>query len=177
MISFLDVDGVGEHKLYLEGLRLKYSILEKSIPGIRGLDYRALRSLPLSRRDRADVLELYSEIFLHNVYFSSFSPKSGLPSPYIRCIYGSEAAFLNLFYREAISLSFGFVALCSAGDGVKILGSRNYEQILELGEPIIALDLFEHAYFKDFGFRKADYVKTALSHFDLSLIDKHFSCK
>ena len=95
-----------------------------------------------------------------------------MPSRFIEEAFGSCASFIHEMQRESQRLSFGFVCFCLSGREGRIVSSRNYEEILELGEPVLALDVFEHAYFRDFGFDKGRYIRAALSYLDLSRVDK-----
>ena len=170
-MRFLSDDSVGEHRAYLSNLKLKYSILEKSIPCLKGQSLEKIYSLSLSRAERREAVELYSEIRLHEVFFASFSDRVGIESRYINEVYGSRAAFVHELFCEAKRLTFGFVCYSVSKKGGKIVSSRNYDEIFDSGEPILALDVFEHAYFRDFGFCKARYISEALSFLDLSRVD------
>lgn len=169
---FLSEESVREHKAYLASLKLKYSILEKSIPRLKGVTLEEIYGLHLSRSERREAVELYCEIRLHEVFFSSFSEHVGVPSRFIQEEYGSCASFIHEMQRASRRLSFGFACYCILGREGRIVASRNYEEIFEAGTPVLALDVFEHAYFRDFGFDKGRYIASSLSHLDLSLVDK-----
>ena len=169
---FLSEESVFEHKAYLANLKLKYSILEKSIPSVKGRTLEEIYKLRLSKAERRELTELYCEIRLHELFFTSFSEHRGIPSQYIEKKYSGCAAFLHELSTEAKRLSFGFVCYCVSHKEGVVISSRNYEEIFACGEPIIAIDVFEHAYFRDFGFDKGSYIRAALSALDLSRIDK-----
>jgi len=171
-VPFLDEDSIRIHKEYVENLGLRYSILEKSIEEIKGKKVRELLKMRLSERDRQDVLDLLPEIVLHKLYFSSFSEKEQETSVNVRSQYGSEAAFLNALYKEGINLRDGFLVIYKNRGKIEYAASSDYKVLFVKAEPIIALDLCEHAYFLDYGFRKKDYLFNSLSHLRLSLLDK-----
>jgi len=171
-VPFLDEDSIRIHKESVENLGLRYSILEKSIEEIKGKKVRELLKMRLSERDRQDVLDLLPEIVLHKLYFSSFSEKEQETSVNVRSQYGSEAAFLNALYKEGINLRDGFLVIYKNRGKIEYAASSDYKVLFVKAEPIIALDLCEHAYFLDYGFRKKDYLFNSLSHLRLSLLDK-----
>ena len=47
-LEFLSEEGLARHLELLNNLRLRYSIIEKSIPAIKGKDYREISLLKLS---------------------------------------------------------------------------------------------------------------------------------
>ena len=172
MLSFLIGDAAEAHREYLRTLKLKYSILEKSIDGIAGKTLSEIQLKRLSLKDREDVVKLYTDIRLHEIYFSSFSDKKFSASALAREKYGSESALLNLIYKKAMSLPFGFVSVrVERGSILVDAESENFEHF-RYGEPELAIDLAEHAFFQDYGFNKERYLIEALEFLDLSRLEK-----
>ena len=54
MTDFLSDMSIAQHKDYVRNMRLKYSILEKSIPNLAGKDISDIRRMriPFSERER-----------------------------------------------------------------------------------------------------------------------------
>ena len=172
MLLFFMTDAVEAHRDYLRTLKLKYSILEKSIDGIAGKPLSEIRLKRLNAKDREDVVALYTEIKLHEIYFSSFSDRKFPTSSFVREKYGSESALLNHIYKKALALPFGFVSLNVCAGEILVNASTENSEHFKLGEPSLALDLAEHAYFRDYGFEKERYIIDALEHLDLSRLVK-----
>ena len=170
MTEFLSEENLLLHKERIREQRLKYSILEKSIDGIKGKSAAELLRMRLSRRDYNDIFALLPEIELHEVYFSSFSDKKNSSSLAVRSRYGSEGALLNELYRLGMALDHGFLVVNRRGERIESLALNDYAAAFTLGSPILAIDVCEHAYFLDYGFDKPTYLVNALSFLDLSKI-------
>ena len=169
MTEFLSEENIAMHKEYIRQKHLKYSIIESYLPTIRGLGVRDILSLRLDKRDRGDILALLPEIVLHNIYFSSFAEKRNSRSDILVDMYGSEAAYLNRLYRLAESATQGFLVIEDARNASVI---TDYKQAFFRTEPILSVDLCEHAYFPDYGFDRDMYIISCLSYLDLSKIQK-----
>lgn len=143
---FISAHALSLHREYLEALRAKKCM---------GLDAK-------------EGLEL--KIRSHELYFSSF--RTG----FARCEraargYGSENAFIFALreFAEAKENCFLYV-----------FPRNRYPYVGFSADPrdafrsVLCVDLFEHAYFLDYGFDKNAYLHAALSHLDLSLLDRDF---
>ena len=169
---FVDEESVRAHKEYLKNLKLKYSILEKSINGISGKGFAELRGMRIKNGLREELLSAYTRIRLHEIYFSSFSERELVASNFVKEQYGSEAALLNELFRRGRNLEFGFLSLAVCSGRILICDSIDYKEHFNKGEPCLSVDLFEHAYIFDYGFERDEYLKKALSHLNLSVVDK-----
>ena len=171
MRAFLDAESIGEHMEYLRGLKLRYSILEKSIDGIRGKSVGDIMKMKLSRGEREDIMRLLPEIRLHEIFFNSFSGNRFVNSELVREGFGSEGAFLNELYRLCMRTEYGFVSVCVRGREIYLVGGGEYPRHFQSAEPILCIDLCEHAYFSDYRFCKDEYLQRALMYFDISRLD------
>lgn len=172
---FLSEDSVLKHKEYLKDLKLKYSVIEKSYPLVKGTDLKTLLSSRLPSNVRSEAAALKSKIILHELYFDSFSDKFFICDA-ARKYYGSEANFLYEIEREILkSEEYGFLLVfCDNKKRLRFEFSDDFCEILANASPILSLDLWEHAYFSDFGFDRKRYVKLALSHLNLSKINDFY---
>lgn len=170
-MRFLSERNIEMHREYLNTLKLKYSIFEKSYPALVGVNISEICKIGIKTSERDAAIRLYSEIFLHNLYFSSFSERN-LCSERIKNQYGSVASFLYLVKEECKKADRGFLLVCDGGRDISFNTVTDYGRILWNKNPILALDLCEHAYFYDYGFDRERYVLEAISHFDLSKIEK-----
>ena len=171
MTEFLSEENIGLHQEYVRKLSLKYSILEKSIDGLKGKKVAEILRGRYSRADLKDILSLLPEIELHEIYFSSFAKKKNLTSLRIREAFGNEASFLNELYKLGMALSFGFVSVNIRGAKIENFALNDYAACFTLGTPFLVIDVCEHAYFQDYGFDKQSYLINALAHLDLAKID------
>ena len=171
MTEFLSEESVLFHKAYVKELRLKHSIIEKSLEGISGKNVAHILGMRLPKNDVSYALRHLPEIELHELYFSSFSPVQNSASATVRESYGSEGALLNEIYRIATSLPYGFVTVGVYRGRVRIWAHSDPLELLRWGVPLLALDVCEHAYFRDYGFDRSSYLINALSRLDLSRIN------
>ncbi len=167
MHHFLSDGAIIRHKEHLNGLRLRLSVLEKSIRGTAGPGIGEIPRMRIPDSDKRELCRLKREIIAHEVYFSSFgrkNPRARESSEF----FGREAELLYRLYREALSADGGFLLLLTdKRGGLRHISGR--EALLEIYDepPRLAVDLCEHAYFSDYGFEYGDYLKSALVHLDL----------
>ena len=166
MNEFLSEENISLHREYARKKQLEMSILESSIPGLSGASLADIRRMRLTPRDRSDALLLKAETLMHSVFFSSFSNVRYPHSEYAVRAFGSEAAFLNEVYKLALAQPYGFVAVFDTGRDIikSVLDARDIQK----AQPILAIDVCEHAYFADYGFDKQRYLISALPYLDIT---------
>ena len=164
----------GARRLHIDELsrmRLRYSVLEKSIPALSGVGIREILKLKLPRDVKREAVEAQGMIKAHELYFSSFA--GGIcRCDRIKEHHTSENAFLYDIMREALPFGEGFCFLMMGRSGVyHFLTKMPCEAFIKpFATPVLALDLYEHAYFIDYGFEREEYLKRALSFWNLTLI-------
>lgn len=169
IMSFISENTYRQHKEYLNTLRLRYSILVKSEPQLFELGVSEIKK---HRRIKSDVKEeaisMLSEIMAHELYFSSFGAV-GTRSQAISAAYGSEGSFLYSTMRGALDFGEGFCFVIKSGDGIFVQNTKSPSEIYQNDRisPKLCVDLYEHAYFCDYGFKREEYLNAALSHLDL----------
>lgn len=169
MLDFLSEENIEIHKESVRQKKLKLSIIEKSVEGIKGANIREIMRQKLKKNDRDDALALMSDIRLHEIFFSSFAENTYSSSEPVKRRYGSEASFLNELYRECMSQCFGFVCVFFLEGNVSIeTAAFELHKLFYHSDPILAIDVSEHAYFLDYGFDKERYLRSALPYLDLS---------
>ncbi len=170
MTDFFSEDNIALHKEYLRIKRLKYSIFEKSIRGIKGKDVTDILRMRLDRMEKSEILYLLSEITLHNIFFDSFTDCKYCNVDRSDRKYKSSYDLLNDIYRKAMSVEHGFVTVSLRREGINVCASESYIELLKYEIPVLALDVCEHAYFYDYRFDKEKYLLTALPYINLSKI-------
>ncbi len=168
LYGFLSEQNVKNHLSYMRTLKLKYSILEKSIPQLKGKDAEALLKSNLPKKQIGEALPLLLNIKAHELYFSSFTDKAK-PSKIIRKHYTSENSFCYQLAESAKRLEYGYLYIFK-----DLRGRPCFKTVTDLDrsfvsdKPILLVDLAEHAYFADYGFEYGKYLKGAISHLDFS---------
>ena len=167
MTEIFSEENLALHREYVRKLRLKYSILETSLPEISGASVEDALRLRLTRVDRTDVMRLLPEIELHEIFFSSFSVDRYPHSELIVKRFGSVAAYLDMLYRIVRDVSHGFLVIRQNGDCFVV--TEYYRAFID-GCPKLAIDMCEHAYFLDYGFDRERYLCSCLSRLDIEKI-------
>lgn len=117
--------------------------------------------------------------FNHSMYWECLAPKSATkPSEKLLAAidkkYGSFEDFVDEFSKVAISL-FGSGWAWLMPD-LSIQTTSNQDNPMNDGhsKPILCLDVWEHAYYVDYTYKRADYVKAWFSIVDWDNISKRF---
>jgi Fe-Mn family superoxide dismutase len=109
-------------------------------------------------------------LYNHNWYWPSLSPTGGgVPKgrvgELITAAYGSYDAFRAAFIDESMKLGVGWVWVVRDGEAVKVYRSEYHDTPLLRGfEPLLAVDVWEHAYYLDYENDRTKYVEAVLDH-------------
>ena len=167
VIEFFSEENLNLHREYVRRLRLKYSIIESSLPQLSGVPVKGILNLRLGKRDRDDALRLLAEITLHEIFFSSFAERRNARSERLARRYGSEAGYLDMLYRLTRDVTHGFLVIMENGDASVL---TEYYQAFSHSVPALAVDLCEHAYFLDYAFDRERYIIACLSRLNIGKI-------
>ncbi len=166
MFEFLSEENVVKHKDYLQNLKYKYAVFEKSIQGVTDKRVREAARLKLGARDKSALLPLLAEITLHDIYFSSFTDRRNTELPSAIGGKSRTAQLLYELFETAMKLRVGFVGIYKHKDSLSVYADDDVKMLI-CDEPLLAIDASEHAYFIDYGFDKRQYLLNALSYLDL----------
>ncbi len=170
--TFLTEQNIALHKDYLKKLRLRYSILEKSVPEISGAELRDIPRLKIKSTDREEALSLKSNIIAHEIYFSSFAENPS-PCPVICKEYGSERGFIYDVFKSARGRTQGFLFIAlDARHRPMVYFSDTNRAVIAKYKPLLAIDLCEHASFLDYGFEHDRYIENACAHLNFAKINE-----
>jgi Fe-Mn family superoxide dismutase len=117
-----------------------------------------------------DIFDISVLLYNHNWYWPSLSPTGGgVPigqiGSMIKNAYGSYDAFRTLFIDESMKLGVGWVWVVRDGKTVKVYRSEYHDTPLLKGyEPLLAIDVWEHAYYLDYLNDRQKYVEAVLDH-------------
>ena len=92
--------------------------------------------------------------------------------------FGSFDAMKEEFAKAAMTrFGSGWAWLCSSGGSLCIVSTPNQDNPLMTGEgvPILALDVWEHAYYKKFGPARGDYISAWWNVVDWGAVSGNFS--
>ncbi|MGD9200386.1 MAG: superoxide dismutase [Chitinispirillia bacterium] len=108
----------------------------------------------------------------HNLYWQSMKPKGGiLPesqselTKQIIVTYGSVNEFKKKFIQKVYDVDVGWVWLVKTNDSVEILRTLYHEAPIPSMNPILCtIDMWEHAYYIDYGRDIQKYAENYLDH-------------
>ena len=170
LTSFLSEANIKEHLCYFRTLKNKYSIIEKSYPTLKGKGIAEILKSNLNKKLMEELTELARKIRAHELYFSSFAAEVK-PSPLIRKHYYSENSFVYEMKKAALSLEYGYIYVYRDGRGIpRFRCAERLDDRIFFDRPLLLVDLYEHAYFADYGFNYRLYLDGAFSHLDLSSV-------
>ena len=122
--------------------------------------------------------------FNHVLFWQSITPKKNTqPSEEllsaINSSFGSVEAFKNAFKQEAMQyIGSGWIWLVKKGNHLEIVSTRNNDNPLmpelNLGTPLIAVDLWEHAYVTTHGNNREKYLTALLNQLNWEFITKEY---
>ena len=165
--EFLSEENIALHKEHVRQMRLKYSVIESYLPSVKGAKVSDVFRLRLGKDDRRDVLGILPDIVLHDLYFSSFLDRRCVRCEAVARLYGSEAAYLNFLFQTAQKTDGRFLAIYRGGSALAV---TDLKEAFVRAEPVLAIDLAEHAYFLDYGFDRERYLVSCLTYLDLTKI-------
>ena len=116
---------------------------------------------------------------LHEYYFENLGGKTALKpdsklAKYIAANFGSYDTWLQDFKATATMRGIGWTILYQ-----DIIGSKLFNQWInehDVGhpagcQPILILDVFEHAFLTDYGLKRADYIEAFLKNINWSVVE------
>lgn len=145
---------------------------------LAGLDFDKAPGFQINGLKREELIATNSMI-LHEVYFAGLGdggrPGADLAQAIERDFGGFErwrSEFLGM--GKALGGGSGWVILAYDKHGKRLVNSwaSDHTQIIAGGDPLLVLDMFEHAYQMDFGARAADYVKVVMEAVDWANADR-----
>ena len=124
-----------------------------------------------SLADNAALFNNAAQVFNHTFYWHSMKPggggePTGKMAEKITESFGSYQRFAEEFSNAAtIQFGSGWAWLIMQGDKLLVVKTGNADTPVALGlRPLLAIDVWEHAYYLDYQNRRADYVKAYLEH-------------
>jgi superoxide dismutase, Fe-Mn family len=142
----------------VSGTKLANDSLEQIVAVARDLDNQTL-------------FNMSAQAWNHSFYWSSLHPRGGgLPHGAIATLidmdFGSYDAFAEQL-REAATTKFGsgWAWLVLQGGRLEVTATSNADLPSEEQIPLLVIDVWEHAYYMDYQYRRAGYVAAVIEHF------------
>jgi Fe-Mn family superoxide dismutase len=117
---------------------------------------------------------------LHTLFWDSMSPKgaapSGLLADDIKASFGSQEAFEKVFSATAASVQgsgWAILGLDSVSGRLIVISAEKHQNLTVQGiTPLLAIDVWEHAYYLKYQNKRADYIKAFLAVADYTAAEK-----
>lgn len=163
---FLSEENIKRHIEHLRTLRLRYSVLEKSLPELKERTMTDIARSGINRRIKDEALELLWLIKSHELFFNSFS-ENPLWHEEIRKHNSSREKFVYDLLMEAKGKDCGFLYVYpDKQKRLLTVYADRFDGAFVKYEPSLCLDLYEHTYFADYGFKKEKFLRNALAYLD-----------
>jgi Fe-Mn family superoxide dismutase len=160
----LDFHHGKHHKAYVD-------TLNKLIAGTEFADLplEEIIKAAAGRKDQAPIFDNAAQVWNHTFYWRSLKPKGGGEPPaalkrLIEAAFGSvDACKKELAGAAVAQFGSGWAWLVQSGEKLKIAKTGNADNPLAHGEKaLLAIDVWEHAYYLDYQNRRADHVNALL---------------
>ena len=133
---------------------------------------------------RKNIRNYAGGVYNHYIYFNSMTPGGRMPSPtlmnQIKESFGNFENMQTAFVSSAgANFGCGYTWLvCNKGCNLQIINTQkqNTPPLTEV-DPIVTIDLWEHAFFQQYLNKRNDYVKNWLKVADWSRICEYIACK
>jgi superoxide dismutase, Fe-Mn family len=177
------IDGLSEKILvshyennYIGAVKRLNAIAEQ----LASLDFDKAPGFQINGLKREELIATNSMI-LHELYFAGLGAPKGRGAALAAALdrdFGSFERWRSEFVAmgKALGGGSGWVILAHDEHGGRLVNcwAGDHAQSVAGGVPILALDMFEHAYQMDFGAKAGDYVKTVMAAIDWSNADRLF---
>ena len=175
MTEFLSETALLRLREHLNGLRLRLSILQKSVNGIKIDNINDIMRQNIPRDIKREALDLLVRIQMEALFLDSFAPVRFQSSTAVLTLFGSTGALLNRIFAVAMDNPHGYVTVAGRRGKIEV---EHYEyphlpaaNFFDWGASVLAVDICEHAYYLDYGFDKRAYLLAALPYLALSRLD------
>lgn len=168
---------MGEHYKLYQGYIKKANEIEEKLKTVdkstANATYSDLRALKLGQSFAIDAIKAH-ELFFGHLGGGNTEIKDRFVEKLIVDNFGSFDAWLEDMKQTGIAAR-GWVWSAfdwQTGKVLNVLGDAHDAFPIWHATPFVALDVYEHAYFIDYGVTRADYIKTFFSHLNWEVIDK-----
>jgi len=146
--------------------------LNKLVAGtlLAGLSLEELVLAAAPNPEHTEIFHNAAQAWNHAFYWRSLSPKGSVASPALQASIdasfgGAEALKKQLAAAATTQFGSGWVWLVLDEGTLKVVKTDNAQTpLIEHMQPLLAIDVWEHAYYLDFQNRRAEYVSGVLDN-------------
>lgn len=172
---------VEEHMKLYQGYVTKYNEIQEKLAALTEDDYaKANQTYSLIRELKVELTFAYGGIVNHEIYFDHLGGDGSEPTgELMKQIEKDFGSFEN--YKKDLKASGiaarGWVWLAWNERENRLfnyVGDAQNSFPVWFAKPIMAMDVYEHAYFMDFGSARAGYIDSFLQNMDWSKVEENF---
>ena len=148
--------------------------LEKSIKTGPAIEPHAYGAMQRARTSKGN------SVLLHEMYFDGMAAEAPDPAAEIRRAiekrFGSLDRWADDFQASARAASgWAFLALHPVNGKLYNLVSNEHAQgLMWMADPLVVIDVYEHAFYVDYKNRKSDYVTKFMNHINWNAVGKRY---
>jgi len=140
---------------------------------LRGLDWASAPVFTVNGLKREELVAMNS-MALHELYFAGLGPQSADPGGALAQAIERDFGSLTRWHREfaamgkALGGGSGWVLLCYMPRDKRLVNAwaADHTMVPVHGRPLLALDMYEHAYHMDYGAKAGAYVDAYMAAID-----------
>ncbi len=181
-----ELDGISkrtmeEHYKLYQGYVNKYNEITTKLQALTPEDYKAANpTYSLVRELKVELARAVGGVKNHELYFSHLGGKGGKPSgallTQIEKDFGSYDQWLSDF-KATGAAARGWAWLAWDRDWrhlFNMIGDEQFSYPVWNASLVLAMDVFEHAYFIDFGSARAPYIEKFFANLDWAQVERQF---
>lgn len=172
---------IEEHIKLYEGYVNKYNEIMKKIEELPDEEFeKANPTYSLIRELKVELTRAYGGMINHEIYFGHLGGQGGKPGgillDQIEKDFGSYDRFLKELKATALSAR-GWAWLVWSYDIERLfitIGDEQNTYMFQNSRIVLAIDMFEHAYFIDYGVNRKGYLEAFFNNLDWNVVEKNF---
>ncbi|MGH9578464.1 MAG: Fe-Mn family superoxide dismutase, partial [Terriglobales bacterium] len=148
---------------------------------LEALDFARTPGYRLVALKREELVALNS-VVLHELYFASLAMSDGKPTEMLARALARDFGSVDRWRDEFMAMGYalaggsGWVLLVYSPRDARLINqlAAEHSQCIALGVPILALDMYEHAYHIDYGANARAYVETFMRNIDWKAVEARY---
>lgn len=173
---------IEDHLKLYQGYVNKYNEINAAIGNLEDVDYEKANQVYSQVRElKLELSFAWGGVVNHEIYFSHLGTTgSRAPEGALLTQLKQDFGSLELFQKDLKA-----TAIAARGWAFTIWNEKEKRLMNHLSDsqntyliwgakPILALDVYEHAYFADFGINRAAYIDVFFNNLDWAVIEKNF---
>jgi Fe-Mn family superoxide dismutase len=172
---------VEEHLKIYEGYVKKFNEITQKLNNLTDEDYNAANPTYSSIRElKVEWTRAFGGMINHEIYFSHLGGEGGKPGSSLGSQIDKDFGSFEKFVKEMKATAMGargWAWLLWSDDLNRLVISISDEQntyVVQNSKLILALDVFEHAYYIDYGSNRKGYVDIFFDNIDWPVVEKRF---